>query len=110
MTIPIPPPGSRQLTPPEDASKAIPSSPEKSAVPSESSARQTHPRDAVFFSENQEEHETVQTMIRQLPEIRQHRVQALREAIASGKYRVSSMDVANAMVRDLIPNESEESR
>jgi flagellar biosynthesis anti-sigma factor FlgM len=39
----------------------------------------------------------------QLPEIRQERVQALRQAVASGKYQPSPQEVAGALLSNAIP-------
>jgi flagellar biosynthesis anti-sigma factor FlgM len=38
----------------------------------------------------------------QLPEIRQERVQALRQAVASGKYQPSAQEVAGALLSNAI--------
>jgi flagellar biosynthesis anti-sigma factor FlgM len=38
----------------------------------------------------------------QLPEIRQERVQALRQAVESGRYRVNSQQLAGAMVAHMV--------
>jgi len=38
----------------------------------------------------------------QLPEVRQERVQALRDAVQSGRYRTDAKKVAGAMVADML--------
>jgi flagellar biosynthesis anti-sigma factor FlgM len=37
-----------------------------------------------------------------MPEVRQERVQALRQALASGAYRVNSQQLADAVFNDLL--------
>ena len=111
--MPIFPLDSQQHIPPEESRNTVPApqvSQEEDGSSSTISDLRTQPSDTVLLSEDQIEYERIQTLIHQLPEVRHSKVQELRDAITSGKYQVSSEDVAEAIFRDIPANRPDESR
>lgn len=57
-------------------------------------------RDQVDVSSTGKEISKLVERAKQLPDIRQERVEALRQQVQSGKYEVSSKQIAEAILRD----------
>lgn len=60
--------------------------------------------DQTQFSASNSTVQQLQSTLSQTPEVRQDRVEALRQAVASGSYQVSDQQLANAMASDMLGN------
>ena len=63
--------------------------------------------DKVRLSSRAREIHEIKTKINSLPEVREDRVRELRDAIHSGRYRVSGDEVAKKLIRDSFPGTDE---
>ncbi len=52
--------------------------------------------------------EAAQEAAKQLPDIRQEKVQDIQDALAAGQYHVSSEDLADHLIQDVISNTPDE--
>ena len=69
------------------------------AVVTDTSAVRTTPASRVEISDRANEVRRVAELIKQLPEVREDRVQELKAQIENGTYYVSSEDIADLMIR-----------
>ena len=70
-----------------------------------SSSPQHSITDQLTVSENVNQHQAIQDILKQIPEVRQERVAQIREALESGQYQVSSDVVADRIIRDILLNQ-----
>jgi negative regulator of flagellin synthesis FlgM len=56
--------------------------------------------DKISVSERAATAERLAAHVKQLPDVRQEKVEALRERIQSGSYKPSASDIANAILKD----------
>lgn len=92
------------------AAQALPESENSTSAASGKTGAFTSSADASSLGEDQAElsgvHIQVQALVGQalqLPEIRPERVQALRQAVASGQYQPSPQEVAGALLSNVTP-------
>jgi negative regulator of flagellin synthesis FlgM len=71
----------------------------KAAYGAQSTAAPTRQPDAMSLSETAQALASARKKIADAPEVREDRIQALKAAISSGSYSVSSRDLAQAMLR-----------
>jgi flagellar biosynthesis anti-sigma factor FlgM len=57
-------------------------------------------QDQAQFSVDNQTIQQMQANLSQVPEVRQDRVEALRQAVSSGSYQVSDQQLSDAMARD----------
>lgn len=69
------------------------------AVVADRSAVRTTPASHIDISDKANEVRRVAGLIKQLPEVREDRVQALKAQIENGTYHVSSEDIADLIIR-----------
>ncbi len=68
-------------------------------VGSHTAATRTAPASQVDISDRAQEIRRVTNLIKQLPDVREDRVQALKAQIENGTYHVSSEDIADLIIR-----------
>ena len=61
-------------------------------------------RDQVTVSDLGREHQAIQEVLKEIPEIRQERVNEIRAALESGNYDVSSDLLADRLIQDILLN------
>ena len=61
--------------------------------------------DQLTVSETINQHQAIQDIVKQVPEVRQERIAQIREALESGQYHVSSEMVADRIIRDILLNQ-----
>ena len=61
--------------------------------------------DQLTVSHGVSQHQAIQDILKQIPEVRQERVAQIREALESGQYQVSSDVVADRIIRDILLNQ-----
>jgi negative regulator of flagellin synthesis FlgM len=59
-------------------------------------------QDQVQFSVDNDSIQQLKTSLSQVPEVRQERVNALRQAVSDGSYQVSDQQLSDAMSSDLL--------
>lgn len=74
----------------------------KGSVETPPSTQPPNPQDPTHISRQTQEQQAIQRAITQLPEIREDRINRLREAIQSGEYRVHSADLADKIIQDIL--------
>jgi flagellar biosynthesis anti-sigma factor FlgM len=57
-------------------------------------------QDQTQFSVDNQTIQQMQANLSQVPEVRQDRVEALRQAVSSGSYQISDQQISDAMARD----------
>ena len=62
-------------------------------------------QDKVTVSDHGREHQAIQELLNDVPEIRQERVNAVRTALESGNYKVSSDLLADRLIHDTLLNQ-----
>jgi flagellar biosynthesis anti-sigma factor FlgM len=72
-----------------------------SSVPQNRSAPATSGQDQAQLSVDNSTIQNLKAAVSQLPEVRQDRVQALRQAISTGNYQVSDQQLGDAIGSDL---------
>lgn len=93
-----------------DSAVPVPENVQTQNVASRGSSAQPNPSTSIDSNDQTQlsaSNATVQQLkstVSQLPEIRPDRVEALRQAVASGSYQVSDQQLANAMASDLLGN------
>lgn len=87
---------------PQQVSESGRSNAENSASPANSSGRVEAGDDQAQFSGAHVQVEALAGQASQLPEIREERVQSLREAVASGQYQPDPRKVAGALVAQMV--------
>ena len=70
-----------------------------------SSSPQQSITDQLTVSHRVNQHQAIQDLLKQIPEVRQERVTQIREALESGQYQVSSDVVADRIIRDILLNQ-----
>ena len=61
--------------------------------------------DQLTVSETVNQHQAIQDIVKQVPEVRQERIDQIRKALESGQYQVSSEVVADRIIRDILLNQ-----
>ena len=84
------------------------SPPERSRLSIGQGPSLSHPEatDSVTLSDQRKEHQTLTKLIDQLPDIRQERIDQIREALKSGKNSISSEQIADQIIQDTALNHS----
>lgn len=85
----------------------MPELPDTGSVTRDTQARSTepvsgHPENVAAVT-NFSRVSQLEAQVRQLPEIRQDKVQALARAIRNGQYKVSSDEIANSLFSEIAP-------
>ena len=71
-----------------------------------SSSTSQHPApDQVTVSQSVNQHQAIQDIVKQIPEVRPDRVAEIRKALESGQYHVPSDLVADRIIRDILINQ-----
>lgn len=93
-----------------DSAVPVPENLQTQNVASRGSSAQPNPSTSIDANDQTQlssSNTTVQQLkstLSQTPEVRQDRVEALRQAVASGSYQVSDQQLANAMASDMLGN------
>ena len=61
------------------------------------------------LSKDQKKHQNLIDAIKEIPDIRQDKVQKVQKAIESGQYRIPSKDIADSIIQDVVMNNSRKS-
>ena len=77
-----------------------PSTKEPSSSPPQQSVT-----DQVTVSQSVNQHQAIQDLLKEIPEVRHERVAQIRKALESGQYHVSSDLVADRIIRDILLNQ-----
>jgi flagellar biosynthesis anti-sigma factor FlgM len=91
-----------------DASLSFPDNLQPEKVGSSgSSAQQSRPatvsgQDQAQLSVDNDTIQQLKTQLSQVPEVRQDRVDALRQAVSAGSYQVSDQQLSNAIASDML--------
>ena len=60
--------------------------------------------DRVSLSSEQLDYHTIQEAIKKVPDIRQEKIEKIKQALASGDYQVPSESIADRLIQDTIIN------
>ena len=65
-----------------------------------------HPmtQDTLKLSKDGKDYQSIHKAIKETPDIRQNKIQDIQEALAAGRYQVSSTDLADRLIQDTIIN------
>ena len=61
--------------------------------------------DQVTVSHGGTVHQVIQDILKQVPEVRQERIDQIRTALESGDYQVSGHQVADRLIKDILLNQ-----
>ena len=83
-----------------------------SLIPKDKGGQQASPtpsptnnsRDAVNFSDEQQEYQSLLDAVRDVPDIRQEKIRKIQKALESGEYRVASEEIADRIIQDTVIN------
>ena len=102
---PIPP--SENITKPSNRPSNAPVA-HSSTASSTSQSKNTG--DPVNLSDKQKEFEDLIDAIKQVPDIRQEKVEKFRKAIEAGQYRIPSKEIADRIIQDTVANRTHKSK
>ena len=57
------------------------------------------------MTQSENVHQALQEILKQIPDIRQERIDQIRAALESGNYQISSEMIAERLVRDILDNQ-----
>jgi flagellar biosynthesis anti-sigma factor FlgM len=73
---------------------------QSSSQAAQTSSQVADPQDRASFSSDAQHLSTLSTALSNVPDVRQSRVDALRQAVQGGTYNPSNTDIAQALLRD----------
>ncbi|MGB0909781.1 MAG: flagellar biosynthesis anti-sigma factor FlgM [Nitrospirales bacterium] len=65
---------------------------------------QSATQDTLELSKDSSDYKAIQEAIKEVPDIRQNKIQRIQEALAAKRYQVSSTDLADRLIQDTIIN------
>ena len=60
--------------------------------------------DRLILSQAEREYQTLQSAISQIPDVRQERVERIRQALEAGTYQIPSETVAKHIIQEIVKN------